>query len=46
MIEDHAGRGVVVCPAPTAQEKKDRVCAGCRRCWAAHIGVPIVYPKS
>jgi hypothetical protein len=45
MIEDQFGRGAVVCPAITAKEKKDRVCAGCRRCWAAHIDTPIIYPK-
>jgi hypothetical protein len=46
MIEDQFGRGAVVCPAITAKEKKDRVCAGCRRCWAAHIDAPIIYPNS
>lgn len=46
MIQDQFGHGAVVCPALTAKESKDRVCAGCRRCWAADINSPIIYPKS
>jgi hypothetical protein len=46
MIEDQFGRGAVICPALTELEPEDRKCAGCRRCWAAHIDTPIIYPKS
>jgi hypothetical protein len=46
MIEYQFGPRAVVCQALTAKEPKFRVCAGCRRCWAAHIDAPIIYPKS
>lgn len=45
MIEDQFGRGAVICPALTELEPEDRKCAGCRRCWAAHIDSPIICPK-
>ncbi len=33
-----------LCPATVAEQSKDRVCNGCRRCWAeASIKSPIIY---
>lgn len=46
MIEDQFGPRAVVCQALTAKAKKDRKCVGCRRCWAADIDAPVIYPKS
>lgn len=39
------GLNAVVCPIITAKAPKDRVCAGCRRCWAADLNAPVIYPK-
>jgi hypothetical protein len=33
-----------LCPATVAEKSKDRICNGCRRCWAhASIKSPIIY---
>jgi hypothetical protein len=45
-IEESFGRGAVICQAITALDPKERVCGGCRRCWAASLDAPIIYPKS
>ncbi|MGO8930723.1 MAG: hypothetical protein ACLQU3_28020 [Limisphaerales bacterium] len=46
LVKDTFGDGATVCPALTASAPKDRVCKGCRRCWGASIGEPVVYPMS
>jgi hypothetical protein len=45
VIQRQFGPDAVVCPAITAKDKADRVCGGCRRCWAARIETPVVYPR-
>jgi protein gp37 len=45
LVQRQFGAGAVACPAITAKDKADRVCAGCRRCWAASVDSPIIYPK-
>ena len=45
-IRDSFGHGAVVCPAITAGNVENRVCVGCRRCWAASMKSPIIYPNS
>lgn len=40
------GPDAVVCPCQVASDPKDRVCAGCRRCWAASTQTPIIYARS
>lgn len=44
-IQDAFGRGATVCPIIVAKNPEERVCAGCRRCWAANIDSPVIYPK-
>ncbi len=46
LVEEQFGRRALVCQALTAKAPKDRVCAGCRRCWAANVESPVIYPRS
>ena len=44
-ITTQFGRDAVVCQAIAAEQSKERVCAGCRHCWAANIARPVIYPQ-
>ena len=43
-VQSMYGESASLCPATVAVESKDRVCTGCRRCWAkADPQFPIIY---
>lgn len=46
LLQRSFGRKAVLCPSITSQDERLQGCRGCRRCWAADIDAPIIYPKS
>jgi hypothetical protein len=43
-LRQEFGPSAILCPATVAEKSKDRVCNGCRRCWAqASVQSPIIY---
>ena len=45
-LPDNIAHGSFLCPASNAKDPKERNCKGCRRCWAARIDSPVIYPES
>jgi hypothetical protein len=44
LFHAHFGPSANLCPATVAERSEDRVCNGCRRCWAhASTESPIIY---